>query len=53
MAFGISDFLEIQFGSFLERDMAWLLVWKIACVIGLVAAFVWYMRLRIFGQLHN
>lgn len=50
LLFGVSDFLEIKFGSFLEDGMLWLLAWKIACVVGLIAALVWYVRLRIFGQ---
>lgn len=50
LLFGVSDFLEIQFGSFLEESMWWLLAWKIACVVGLIAALVWYIRLRIFSS---
>lgn len=50
LLFGVSDFLEIQFGSFLEDGMLWLLAWKIACVVGLIAALVWYIRLRISGS---
>lgn len=50
LLFGVSDFLEIKFGSFLEDGMLWLLAWKIACVVGLIAALVWYVRLRMSGS---
>ena len=48
LLFGISDFLEIGVGNFLEPDLWWLFAWKVACVIGLVAVFVWYVWLKLY-----
>lgn len=47
LLFGISDFVEIQFGSFLEPNLWWLLVWKVLGVLGLIISVIWYLRLRI------
>lgn len=47
--FGISDFLQVVYGSFLVPGMEWLFVWKIVDVIGLFGILFWYINLRIKG----
>lgn len=47
LTFGLSDFFEVAYGSFLVSGMEWLLMWKIVNVIGLCAIFVWYLALRL------
>lgn len=39
IAFGISDFFQVVYGSFLMPGMEWLLVWKILNVIALCSIF--------------
>lgn len=39
-AFGVSDFVEIRFGSWWQPG--WLLAWKVACVAVMVALLLWY-----------
>ena len=41
--FGLSDFVEIQTGSWFEP--VWLLIWNVACVVSLVSCLVWYLAL--------
>lgn len=48
--FGISDFAEIKFGSFLEPNLWWLLIWKILGVLGLIIAVIWYLRIRMLSD---
>lgn len=45
--FGISDFIESQFGSFFEPGMMWLFAWKIIGVGGLLYTLGWYVRIRL------
>jgi hypothetical protein len=46
--FGVSDFVEAYSSpSFVEPGGYWLLVWKAACVIGLVLCIVWYLSRRL------
>ncbi len=45
--FGVSDFLQIWFGSFFAPGMEWLLIWKIVNLSAIVIAFVVYIRLRL------
>lgn len=47
LTFGVSDFLEATYGSFLVPDMEWSFIWKIVDVIGLCGIFLWYVILRI------
>lgn len=47
VAFGVSDFVEAYYGSFLVPGMEWLLVWKTINVICLATVPVWYLILRI------
>jgi hypothetical protein len=47
ITFGLSDFFEAIYGSFLIPGMEWLYIWKIVDVIGLCGIFIWYMILRI------
>lgn len=47
ITFGVSDFVQVLYGSFLQPQMWWLLIWKIVNVIGLVLCVVWYLFLRI------
>ena len=46
VAFGMSDFLQVLYGSFFEPGLEWLLVWKISNAMGLMVIFVWYIILR-------
>jgi len=46
ITFGISDFFQVVYGSFLVPGMEWLFIWKIINVIGLCIIFVWYLILR-------
>jgi hypothetical protein len=48
--FGISDFLQIIYGSFLQPHLLWLFIWKIIGVIGLVVSAVWYIFIRLRGN---
>ncbi len=48
--FGLSDFLEAVYGSFLVAGMEWLYIWKIIDVIGLCVVVVWYLKLRLEGK---
>lgn len=45
--FGVSDFFQAVYGSFLIQGMEWLFIWKIIDVIGLCAIPLWYLILRI------
>lgn len=45
--FGISDYIEIKIGGFLYPIIWWLLIWKVACVIGMIFIIVWYLKLRL------
>ena len=47
ITFGISDFFQVIYGSFLVLGMEWLFVWKIVDVLGLVLIFLWYLKLRL------
>ncbi len=47
IAFGLSDFAQVIHGTFLVPGMEWLLIWKFINLIGLLACFVWYFRLRL------
>lgn len=47
ITFGISDFFQVVYGSFLLPNMEWLFVWKIVDVIGLCAMFLFYLIIRI------
>lgn len=44
--FGISDFMEVKFGSFLDPNLLWLLGWKIVGVVGLIFIIVWFFKLK-------
>lgn len=44
--FGISDFVESQVGSFFESGTSWLFIWKVLCVVGLLAITVWYVQMK-------
>lgn len=45
--FGVSDFVQILYGSFLLPGMGWLLWWKLLGVMGLIVSCTWYIWLRI------
>jgi hypothetical protein len=47
ITFGISDFVQVLYGSFLQPHLWWLFAWKVISVIGLVAIVVWYLILRL------
>jgi len=47
VTFGISDFMQVLYGSFFQPGMLWLYIWKAVDVIALVLVFVWYLVLRI------
>jgi hypothetical protein len=47
VTFSVSDFLQVVFGSFLLPGNEWLLVWKVANVIGFIGIFVWYVWIRL------
>ena len=47
LLFGISDFLEIEVGNFLEPSLWWLFVWKVLCIGGFAIIILWYFWLRI------
>ena len=47
ITFGISDFIQVALGSFLQPGMSWLFVWKILDVIGLILVIIWYVCLRL------
>lgn len=47
VAFGLSDVAEIVFGSFLDPDRVWLLIWKVINVFAIVYGLLWYLHLRI------
>jgi hypothetical protein len=46
IAFGLSDLAETWYGSFLEPQLTWLLVWKILNVLAIFYGFYWYFRLK-------
>ena len=50
ITFGVSDFMQVLYGSFFQAGMEWLLLWKVLDVAGLVVVFVWYIRLRLKSQ---
>lgn len=50
ITFGISDFMQVHFGSFFQPGMEWLYFWKIIDVVGLVAAIIWYLFIRLRNQ---
>ena len=45
--FGISDFMQVLYGSFFQRELTWLLVWKVLNTMALVSSIVWYFVLRL------
>lgn len=45
--FGISDVMEVIYGSFLEDGLLWLFAWKILSVIGILYVIGWYLYLRL------
>ena len=45
--FGISDFVQVLYGSFLQPHLLWLLIWKIINVAGLVLSIFWYILIRL------
>ncbi|MFM2339432.1 MAG: hypothetical protein RLZZ360_68 [Candidatus Parcubacteria bacterium] len=47
VTFGVSDFVEAYYGSFLVPGMEWLFIWKALDVIGLISIVLWYGVLRI------
>lgn len=47
VTFGISDFIQVAYGSFLVEGMEWLFIWKVIDVIGLCIVVLWYLILRI------
>ncbi len=47
VAFGVSDFLQVLYGSFFEPGLEWLFVWKIVNGIALLGIFVWYFVIRL------
>jgi hypothetical protein len=48
LLFGISDFVEAYYiVTFLEKGGEWLFAWKIICIIGFLACFFWYLKIRI------
>ncbi len=53
ITFGISDFFQVAYGSFLVPGMEWLFIWKIIDVIGLFAILIWYIILKIRIQKNN
>ncbi len=48
--FGISDYLEVAYGSFLVTGMEWLFIWKLLNVIGIFIIVCWYLKLRFVGK---
>lgn len=44
---GLSDAAEILYGSFLQADLGWLLIWKITNVAAIIYGFLWYLYLRL------
>ncbi len=48
--FGLSDFVEAVYGSFLVPGMEWLYIWKILDVIGLCIVIVWYLKIRLANK---
>jgi len=44
--FGISDFLQVAYGSFLVPGMEWLWYFKISNAVGLCVMIGWYLWLR-------
>ena len=47
LLFGISDFIEIKKGSFLEPQLWWLRVWKVINIAVFIFVFTWYFKLRL------
>lgn len=45
--FGISDFMQVLYGSFLVPGMEWLFVWKIINLMALGGVVPWYLWLRL------
>jgi hypothetical protein len=50
-AFGVSDLVEIQTGAWYRP--VWLLAWKAACIIALVACYLRARRLRAAKMNHS
>lgn len=47
IVFGVSDFVQVRYGSFLVSGMEWLWYWKIGNVVGLCSMVLWYLWLRL------
>lgn len=45
--FGVSDFTEIMAEESFFDSISWLLLWKIAGVLGIIAVIAWYIKLRL------
>ena len=45
--FGVSDFMQVLYGSFFEPGLWWLYVWKVVNLLWLVVVLPWYVVLRI------
>lgn len=45
--FGISDFVQVFYGSFFQPHLLWLFIWKIVDVVGLVVSIIWYILIRL------
>ncbi|KKU04866.1 MAG: hypothetical protein UX07_C0025G0007 [Parcubacteria group bacterium GW2011_GWA2_45_30] len=45
--FGLSDFVEIAVQDSFLDSLSWLLLWKIAGVVGIIAVIIGYIKLRI------
>lgn len=48
--FGLSDYFEAVYGSFLVPGMKWLFIWKTIDVFGLCIIVLWYLKLRLGGK---
>jgi hypothetical protein len=48
--FGLSDYFEAVYGSFLVPGMKWLFIWKTIDVFGLCIIALWYLKLRFDGK---
>ncbi len=47
ITFGVSDFVQVLYGSFFQPSLWWLFLWKIVDVVGLIVMVFWYLFLRI------
>ncbi len=47
VTFGISDFVQVFYGSFFQPHLLWLLIWKVIGVAGLVVSIIWYILIRL------